>query len=247
MSKIESIKLHNLRNTEHFQFMTDLDSSILKYQALGLGIDDLYPAFKNALTSEDVALRVEQGSSQSKNVEDLDKLRDQTWNAIATRVKSASLSPFAEEAENGRVIKRIIDLYGDVRGFSYNEESGAINNLVTDLMHPVNSTITDQIGITAWVTELKNVNDKFQAMFNARNLEYAGRESGDVRSARKPVDDAYNQIVERINAHVVLGQGNQVINGFVDELNEKIKYYRNTLSARNSRHKEQNKTTEKAG
>ena len=242
MEKLEEIALSRMRNTEHFQFMTDVNQLITTATPLELGIDGLYPSFSTALAAEDSALRTELGSIRSKTIDDLDTLRDTTWSAILLRVKSTLLSPIQTEAESALIIQRIIDLYGDLRAITYNEETAAISNLVSNLMLPAYSTHLSVIGIFTWVNELKMQNEQFQTVFNDRNAEFADRESGDVRAVRILIDPIYRKISDRINASVVLETAKPAAGIFISQLNEKIKYYKTTLVSRVSR----SKTAEKA-
>jgi hypothetical protein len=235
MQKIESITLSRFRNNEHFQFMTDIDGLITTFQPTELGIDNTYPAFKAALQSEDVAMRAEAGSLKSKSIEEADNLRDKTWQAISLRVKAAKLSPFANEAESAEVIGRILDKYGDVRALSYNEETAALTNLITDLQAPANTDHLNRVAISRWVAELKTENEKFQTLFNERNTELSGRSSGDVKAVRVQIDPLYTNMIEKINASIVLEMAKPAALTFISQINEKIKYYKTTVAARVSK------------
>lgn len=232
MNRIESLNLTKLHNNEHFQFMTDVDVLIAKCLSSELGIDVLYPNFKQALAAEEIAIRVESGSSKSKILTNLDIQRDQTYNAITIRVKSALLCPFDDEIASGQVLQRIIDQYGDFRSLPYNEESASITNFINDLLKPENVDHLEKVCIRAWVQELKNENDEFQAVFNDRNQEFAGRESGDVRISRRKLDPIYLQMAEKINATFVMEIAKPAATAFATELNEKISYYKTTLAIR---------------
>lgn len=244
MQKIESIALSRMRNNEHFQFMTDVDTLITTSQPAELGIEKQYPTFKTTFTAEDASMRAEFGSLKSKSIDELDNLRDQTWQAILLRVKSAQLSPFANEAESAEVIIRIIDRYGDIRASSYNEETAGLTNLVTDLLLPANAEHLNKVAIQRWVPELKSQNEQFQTTFNERNTELSDRISGDVKAIRLQIDPIYEKIVEKINASVVMEVAKPVALTFISELNEKIKYYKTTLSSRTGRAKN-NESAEK--
>jgi len=243
MEKIENILLSRLRNNEHSQFMTDLNKLILTSQASELAIDDLYPSFESILNAETAAMRVELGSSKSKAVEECNRQRGNTWNAISMRTNSALLSPFPDEVASAEIIRRAIDLYGDVRTLTHNEESAATTNLVADLLLPANAEHLDNVGIQRWVPELKSENEQFQTIFDERNAEFANRESGDVRVVRQQMDPIYEQIVEKINASIVMKAAKPAVSGFVIELNEKIKYYKTTLASRSSRSKKAEKAS----
>lgn len=235
MKKIETIGLFRLRNNDHFQFMTDADQLFGKYNPASMGISNEYAGFRNALTLEDEAMRVETGSSKSGMIEALDMQRDVTWNAIRNMIKAYNGSPKEAEVQSAAVLERIVNLYGDPRNLSYNEESAAISNFVTDMLLPANSAHIALLHLADWVNILKTQNDKFQQILNERNAEFANRGNGDVRSARRQIDPMYNAIIEKINATIVLGQSCEAMSGFVTELNEKIKYYKNTISMREGR------------
>jgi hypothetical protein len=237
MEKIEIIALSRLRNSEHYQFLTDVDHLITTHVPLELGIDGLYPAFKTALTAEDATMRTELGSLLSRTVDQLDQQRDTTLSAITLKVKATQMSPFANEAASAVALQRILDLYGDVRNKTYNEETAGISNLTDDLLQPENTEHLENVGISHWVTALKSENTQFQAAFDERNDELAARESGDVRALRMQIDPAYEQIVERINAAITLEVAKPVVATFTQSLNEKISYYKTTLAARASRAK----------
>ncbi|NVO09938.1 MAG: hypothetical protein HXX16_08265 [Bacteroidales bacterium] len=241
MIKIESIGLFRLRNSEHHQFMSDLDAQIVKYSPTELGIESEHAEFSHSLGVVENAMRMELGSSKSKHIEQLDLLRDRTWNAINQKVSATLLSPIADEVASAEVIMRIMDSFGDIRGLSYNEESTDMANLIITLMQRPNATHLQKIGITTWVAEMKKQNDDFQTTFNERNDEYAGRESGDVRLTRKVIDPIYNRIVEKINASIVLGVSKPSVEPFVNGLNEKINYYKATIAIRDGRSKGKDK------
>ncbi len=239
MNKINSFYLNSLRNLEHYQFMSDFNSLVTKYTPVELGVDDLFPDFVNALTNESVAIRVEQGSIKSKLIEEYDIHRDNTLNGIGLSARASMLSPFADEVESATIIKHLLDQYGDIRNLSYNEESAALSNLIVDLKKAEYVIHIDKIGRTSWVTELEKQNNQFISLVEERTTEFSGRESGNVRSTRKQIDPFYNQIIEQINASVVLKTIKTKVPEFIKELNEKIKYYKTTIATRQGRNKEE--------
>lgn len=245
MTKIESIKLPNLDNNTHYLFMADFSELVSTYPASILGLEVLYGNFQNNLKLEDLALRAEQGSIVSKTLEQLDQLRDKTWNAINMRVKATLLSPLEEESQSAQVLERILHLHGDVYSMTYKEQSLALTNLTNELLLPANEIHVDRVGFPVWVFELKILNEQFLAIYNERNLEFAGRESTDVKSVRTLIDPVYHQLVEKMNASIILDFARPEVINFVNKLNEKIKYYQTTLLKGESLGKVEEKKEEK--
>jgi len=242
MEKIGKLILNHLRNNEHSQFMNDVDGLIAIYGAAELGVEGQYADFEIALMAERTAMRIELGSIKTRDIKQLDKLRDSTWSAISARVKATLRSPFKQEAESAMVIWYTLKQYGNIYLLSFNEATATFSNLIKDLNSPDNMAHLQTIGITGWVDELKSQSKQFEVLFDERNSEMANRISGDVRAIRKQIDPLYKQIIEKINASLVLEIAQPAAFNFAGSLNQKIKYYKTTLAARYTR----SKSTEKA-
>lgn len=234
MIKIEAVDLRDFDNNEHFQFMTGFDKLISTHKAVLSGLEVTYGIFKNTLMAEDLAIHIEQGSSSAQTLDKLDRKRDKTLNAIHMRLKATLLSPIKEEVDSAQFIKHIINLYGDVCPLTYSEQSAAIENMINDLELPVIAIHTDRIGIANWVLELKRQNQQFSETFDAINSEFARRESNDVKAVRTLIDPVYHQMVERINASIILEFAQPEVIDLAQKLNEKIKYYNTPLVYRNN-------------
>lgn len=235
MTKIEYINLRNFSNKEHNQFMTDFSELISTYPSSIMGMEVLYGIFQNTLIAEDLALRVEQGSSTSKTLEFLDQLRDKTWNAIYMRVKATLLSPLEEESQGAKTIERILNRYGDVRSLTYSEQSLALVNLTNDLLLNENEKHIDSVGFASWVIELKSRNEQFMAVYENRKSEFSGRESGEVKAVRTLIDPVYEQLVEKINASLVLEFAQPETITLAKMLNAKIKQFTTSSVSLDSR------------
>lgn len=235
MDTIRPITLARMRNNEHYQFMVDVANGIKKATSAALQLDTVYPAFTTAFAKLNATLLIDQGSVKTEQITALDLTRDRTWSALNERVKASLLSPIEAEVIAAKAVKRVFDLYGSVRNMSYNEESAAITNLIEDLEKTKNAADCTTLGITAWVAALKQQNIDFQAMLESRNVELAGKDSGDVKAVRDEIDPVYQNIVKRINAQVALEIATPVTETFIRELNQRIKYYDDTLTARAGR------------
>lgn len=234
MIKIEPIDLRTLENNEHFQFMVGFDNLVCTHKASVMGSEILYNVFKNTLMAEDLAFRVEQGSSVLLTLDRLDRQRDKTWYAINMRIKATLQSPLEEEVQSAQVVEKIINLYGDICALTNGEQSEAITSLTDDLQHPVIDLHINKLGLSEWVSELKRQNEKFKSVLKDRNSEFVGRESNDVKAARTLLDPVYLQLVERINASLILEFALPEVITFAGKLNEKINYFKTPLVYRNS-------------
>lgn len=233
--EIETIALHALHNDEHFQLMTEVDTLIEENKAEDLGITTVYPDFKQTLKAEDAALKVEESSSLTPSIKETNTLRHTTWSAIDKRIDSTLLSPIADEVPHAEALRRIVDLYGNPRGHSQEEESSILTNLTDDLLKTENATHLAKVGITAWAPELKKQNDALISLVKQRNKEIAERGNGSVKSVRTLLDPKYLKIVDMVNATFTLEVAKPAATTFVNELNQRIKKYNTIIAARKTR------------
>jgi hypothetical protein len=243
MEKIIKLILSQLRNNEYYQFMTDVKNAIEVATPAALNLDSVYPEFTTAIEAMNKALLVDQGSVKTEELIALDVLRDRTWSAIYAQVRATLICPVEKEVESAKRLKRVFDLYGNVRTMSYNEETAVVTNLIEDLESEENAAHCNTVGVNKWLNALKQQNTDFVALLDARNVELANKESGDVKAARDGIDPAYEKIVKRANALVELEMASPELEAFIRELNQRIKYYKETLAARAGRKAEEEENT----
>ncbi|MDP4209466.1 MAG: DUF6261 family protein [Bacteroidota bacterium] len=245
MDKIEPVYLHNMRNGEHLQFMSSADKLIATYLSELPALDGLYPAFKLALDTESATIQTMRGSIKSETITGLNTLRVQTWSALIARIKSAMLSPLADEAESGWQLKCTIGQHSNLRIHTIDSRSSIISGFIREMQKPELALHARKINITTLVEELKNQNEQFLDLMMERTSELADRNSGDVRAVRSLIDPAYVQIVGRINAAIVLGLARPETEAFVAKLNEHIRYYKLALATRRGRSRKRREMKER--
>ncbi|MDR1602314.1 MAG: DUF6261 family protein, partial [Tannerella sp.] len=118
---------------------------------------------------------------------------------------------------------------GDPLHLGLAKETTAINSLIRNL-EPLRSDI-ELIGATNRLNELTTANRLFEELQIERNVEKAGKHSGDVKTARTVTDAAYNAVVERINAQALL-YGGEVFDSYIKKQNAVIDKYANFVALR---------------
>jgi hypothetical protein len=231
--KISKIDLSKLRNEEHFQLMTDVSRLIEIAGAETLEIPLLFPVFKGLLSKEDIALEIIRKNRLSESIADADAKRGSVYRGFVLLIKTYNHSSIAAKVRAAQNIQVIIEHYGDFRKKSYNEETASINNFLQD----INDRCVADIAVLDaqdWITDLADANQTFDNLMNQRFDENAGREIVNMNKVRKEIITVYEQIVEHINASMLLN-GETVYADFVKKLNERIAYFKNTLAIRKGR------------
>lgn len=218
--EIQKFDLHSQRNAAHYQFQTDFNSTIIKYTPRALGIGDDYAAYLPLFDDEGVALVAITKSAATEEIDGADKNRDFTFRGLSDKVTN-SLNHFNPEVrEAARRVKVIFDAYGNLTPKPDDEESGLITSLIADLRTKVSAEIVT-LEIVDWIDELERLNNVFIALEATRNSEVATRSELRMKQVRVGVDAAYNKIVKRINALIVVN-GEAPYAEFVKELNARI-------------------------
>lgn len=198
-----------------------------------------FTKFDNSLTKLDEELRVDQGSVLTEELQNLDLDRDNMWRAMDMRINATLQCTIAEEEEAAKRLRRLFDLYGDLRRISYNEETAGLTNLLGDLAKPGNAGFVTTCGLDTWVSRLNELNVAFKAKQNERDTELANKNSGNAKVVRLEIDPLYELMVERVNALISLNMQTPEMENFVRELNQKIKTLELTLAAREGRSESQ--------
>lgn len=218
--EIQKFDLHSQRNAAHYQFQTDFNSTIIKYTPQALGIVDDYAAYLPLLEDEGVALVAITKSATTEELEVADKNRDFTFRGLADKVTN-SLNHFNPEVrEAAKRVKVIFDGYGNLTPKPNDEESGLITSLISDLRTKVTADLV-KVDVVDWIAELESQNKVYIALQATRNSESASRTELRMKQVRIDVDAAYNKIVKRINALIVVN-GEASYTEFVKELNVRI-------------------------
>jgi len=235
MNKILTLFLYKLRHGEYFQFMSDFKDLLVTLTPAAIHSEAEFADFNTTFVKLDAELRVDQGSVLTEELQNLDLDRDNLWRAMDMRIDATLLCTIAAEVEAAKRLRRLFDLYGDIRRLSYNEETAGLTNLIGDIMKPENAGFAITCGLDTWVTRLNQLNGAFKAKQNERDTELAYKSSGNVKLIRLEMDPLYKLMVERVNALVSLNMQTPEIENFVMELNQKIRTLELTLAAREGR------------
>lgn len=235
MKRINGLDLLVLRNDEHAQFHSDIFKVIMLHTAIKLGVVKLIGKYESAIAAEEAAMLVDQGSVFTKTITQADEYRDQLDRSFNLLVESKTYDYDPVVRESAWRVERILQQYGNLRKLTYNEESKGLTNRSLELNSKYAADVA-LIGGTELLARGDQANDEFSNHFGDRANEKAAVISGNVRTARQEVDDAYDAIVNQINA-LALVNGDTDYAEFIDQTNYYVKYYKNVLAARKGRNK----------
>ena len=229
--KIKIIYSHQLRNDEHFQFNTEFKDLVNKFDAAELKIGAQFNDYLALFKQEDEALKKIMKSEFTLDLQDLDKRRDRLFRGI-TEISKTALYHFNEEVqEAGKRLKILLDTYGKIARKPMNEATSAIYNILQELNGKYAPDVALVADLADWVAELETCNGSFDQLMKNRYEESAMKTDLVLKECRQKVDEAYQNIVEHINALVVI-EGEADYKEFIRNLNIVIEKYAVILAHR---------------
>ena len=240
MKKIEKIALTRLYVEEHFQFMSDVDSILAKYQPqtttrASVGVFGLYSRFKELLKQEDAIVASLRKNIHTRSVTEYDNIRDKVFLGMKSFFKAYTYNISIEKEEAAHRIMTIIENYKDPRKSPYNEETAIIYNMIQDLKNKCEDDM-NLIGNAAmeWFNEMKTANKDFEKAMVDRYDDKMETADMEISKIRAEINEVYSQMTTLINIVNSLEENNTYIN-MAKKINERISYYKTTLAVRKGR------------
>ncbi|MDR2906930.1 MAG: DUF6261 family protein [Bacteroidales bacterium] len=229
--KIKSIRLTNLHNEEHFQFLTDVKNLLEKAsEAVKTALGDSIAQLGSVHEREDASLEQMRKNEHTLTLADLDAKRDSVYRGLALLVEAYSHSLMPDEVEAATRIQAVLDHYGNFTQASYLKETATIYNLVQDLSSRCQSEI-ETIYAVRFLSNLNASNREFQDLMDKRHDDNAANQVENLRDLRLEADALYRKIVSIIDASIIIS-GETNFADFVNKLNERVAYYNNMLAVR---------------
>ena len=198
--KIEGIDLSRLRNNEHFELMNQIITIITRSGAVVLKVTRYLDALTDALVSESEAMRKVKKSLITKQIAEMDTLRDKLFRGIVSIIRGSAVHFDPEIRKAAEKLTVVLKAHGPVARRAFDEESTAINIIVKNLT----GKYADEcalLGISTWLAELKKANKEFQALMVRRIEEGAdGAQQLVMKDVRAGVDAAYKTLADVVSA-----------------------------------------------
>lgn len=233
--KITDSALSRYRNEEHFQFFTSFRDLVLVFTLAVLKIELLFNLFLAAYANELAALDVVRKNAISDDLVEADDERDNVFRGMSDAVKSALNHFNADIRAAAKRLQIVFNTYGNLTIKPYDAETGSLNSLINDFTTTYAADVAT-VGLTEWVTELAAKNKAFDDLKNNRYSDEASKTILRMKQERVKTEELYRQIVERINALIVV-EGSAAYSEFVAELNKRIEGYNNTIAIRRAKGK----------
>lgn len=224
MKEIYDINIQRMNNGAHFTFVSNILARAEADTTVKGKASELVSNFKAAVTAEDEALKISQKSLLTDEIAKADSDRDALYAGYKKAVEGFLAMPIADMAQAAKILSQHIKDYKINTADQLDKETGLLVNFISDLEDKYAAQVA-KLGLTAFVTNLKEVNERVRTLTLQRTNEKIGITVGALKTARTASDDAYRALVKMVNA-LALVFGEKDYTAFIDYVNTEITHYK---------------------
>ena len=224
MKEIYDINIQRMNNGAHFTFVSNILARAEADTAVKGKASELVSNFKVAVAAEDEALKISQKSLLTDDITKADSDRDALYAGYKKAVEAFLAMPIADMAQAAKVLAQHIKDYKINTAGQLDKETGLLVNFITDLEDKYSAQVA-KLGLTAFVTNMKEANERVRMLTLQRTNEKMGVTVGALKAARTSSDEAYRALVKMVNA-LALVFGEKDYTAFIDYVNTEVTHYK---------------------
>lgn len=224
MKEIYDINIQRMNNGAHFTFVSNILARAEADTAVKGKAADQVNNLKAAVSAEDEALKISQKSLLTDEIAKADNDRDALYAGYKKAVEGFLAMPIADMAQAAKILSQHIKDYKINTADQLDKKTGLLVNFITDLEDKY-ATQVAKLGLTAFVTNLKEANERVRTLTLQRTNEKIGITVGALKTARTASDDAYRALVKMVNA-LALVFGEKDYTAFIDYVNTEVTHYK---------------------
>ena len=224
MKEIYDINIQRMNNGAHFTFVSNILARAEADTAVKEKASELVSNFKATVAAEDEALKISQKSLLTDEIAQADSDRDALYAGYKKAVEGFLAMPIADMAQAAKILSQHIKDYKINTADQLDKETGLLVNFISDLEDKYAAQVA-KLGLTAFVTNLKEANERVRTLTLQRTNEKIGITVGALKTARTASDDAYRALVKMVNA-LALVFGEKDYTAFIDYVNTEVAHYK---------------------
>lgn len=224
MKEINDINIQRMNNGAHFTFVSNILTRAEADTTVKAKASELVSNFKAAVAAEDEALKISQKSLLTDDIAKADSDRDALYAGYKKAVEGFLAIPVEDMSQAAKVLSQHIKDYKINTADQLDKETGLLVNFISDLESKYSSQVST-LGLAAFVTNMKDANERVRTLTLQRTNEKMGVTVGALKTARTVSDKAYRALVKMVNA-LALVFGEKDYTAFIDYVNTEITHYK---------------------
>lgn len=235
MVQVEGLNLEGLSNGAHFSYHKTTVERAKADATIPTKCTSFLTIYETGLAELDKVFKLSQKNLLTDEIAASDAVRDKAYRAYYACVKALVDFPDEEMAAAAKILFQHLKDYNINLQGQMDKQTGELLNLTADLTEKYAAQVAT-LNLTKVAEKLKEANDQTAALIKQRDEAEAGRKVGVTKQARAEVDKAYRNLVQVVNA-LILMEGEENYADFANNQNQLIRRYKQNILGQTSGNK----------
>ena len=215
-------------NSHHLQFMFNVYALVKAGDKLKLHLtDELLKSWGDCIDMETELNKVANASLHAEQMAALDRQRDTLLTNLFGVIRVQQKSPVQAVAESARKLNKALAVYLGIQSKAADAETAEVRGLLKDLERF--SAEMTALSLAPVMAELKAVNEKFQTIYNERQVKAVDEKLPALKEVRAMTDAVFGVVCRYIEASYLLAateDDRAPIERLVDQINQEIDHFK---------------------
>ena len=215
-------------NSHHLQFMFNVHALVKAADKLKLHLsDELLKSWADCIDMETELNKVANATLHGEQMAALDRQRDTLLTNLFGVIRVQQKSPVQAVAESARKLNKALAVYLGIQSKAADAETAEVRGLLKDLER-FSGEMT-ALSLAPVMTELKAVNEKFQTIYNERQVKAVDEKLPALKEVRAMTDAVFGVVCRYIEASYLLAateDDRAPIERLVDQINQEIEHFK---------------------
>ena len=215
-------------NSHHLQFMFNVHALVKAVDKLKLHLtDELLKSWADCIDMETELNKVANATLHAEQMAALDRQRDTLLTNLFGVIRVQQKSPVQAVAESAQKLNKALAVYLGIQSKAADAETAEVRGLLKDLERF--SAEMTALGLAPVTAELKAVNEKFQTVYNERQVKVVDAKLPPLVEVRAQTDAVFNAVCHYIEASYLLAateDDRPPIERLVDQINQEIDHFK---------------------
>ena len=215
-------------NSHHLQFMFNVHALVKAVDKLKLHLtDELLKSWADCIDMETELNKVANATLHAEQMAALDRQRDTLLTNLFGVIRVQQKSPVQAVAESARKLNKALAVYLGIQSKAADAETAEVRGLLKDLER-FSGEMT-ALSLAPVMAELKAVNEKFQTIYNERQVKAVDEKLPALKEVRAMTDAVFGVVCRYIEASYLLAateDDRAPIERLVDQINQEIDHFK---------------------
>ena len=215
-------------NSHHLQFMFNVHALVKAVDKLKLHLtDELLKSWADCIDMETELNKVANATLHAEQMTALDRQRDTLLTNLFGVIRVQQKSPVQAVAESARKLNKALAVYLGIQSKAADAETAEVRGLLKDLER-FSGEMT-ALSLAPVMAELKAVNEKFQTIYNERQVKAVDEKQPALKEVRAMTDAVFGVVCRYIEASYLLAateDDRAPIERLVDQINQEVDHFK---------------------